>query len=91
MSPEQKNANFQRLLEVQNAISAEKHEAYVGGVYPCLIDGEDERGNLTARTAGGRLVRLSGEASWIGKTLPLRITSANTWALNGVLEGGQEA
>lgn len=91
MPPEQKNANFQRLLEVQNAISAEKHEAYVGGVYPCLIDGEDERGNLTARTPGGRLVRLSGETSWIGKTLPVRITSANTWALNGVLEGGQEA
>lgn len=87
MPDEQKTANFQRLLDVQNAISAEKHEAYVGGVYPCLVDAVDERGDLTARTAGGRLVHLSGDKELVGKTVPLRITSSSTWALFGTLEG----
>lgn len=87
MPKEQKGANFQRLLDTQNSISAEKHAAYVGKVCTCLIDGEDEKGMLTARTAGGRLVHLEGDPSLIGKALPVRITSASTWALFGHLEG----
>ena len=87
MTKEEKSANFQRLIDVQNEISAEKHQAYVGGIYTCLVDGEDGRGNLTARTAGGRLVHLAGEPALIGQYLPLRITSATTWALFGTLEG----
>ncbi len=83
---EEKRRHFQELLDVQNAISAEKHAAYVGGVYPCLIDGQDERGNLTARTAGGRLVHVEGAQALIGKRLPLRITGATTWALYGSLD-----
>lgn len=87
MSKEQKAKNFQRLLDTQNCISAENHAAYVGKVYPCLIDGQDEKGTFTARTAGGRLVHLAGDPSLVGQTLPIRITSASTWALFGELEG----
>lgn len=84
---EEKKRRFQRLLDTQNKISAERHAAYVGGVYPCLIDGADDRGALTARTAGGRLVHVEGgDPAWMGQTLPLRITSATTWALFGCLE-----
>lgn len=83
MPKEQKSENFQRLLEVQNRISAEKHAAYIGQVLPCLIDGQDEQGQLTARTPGARLVRLSGSPAQIGQTIPVRITAANTWALVG--------
>jgi len=86
MPKEQKAANFKRLLDTQNSISAEKHAAYVGKVYPCLIDGEDEKEALTARTAGGRLVHLAGDPSLIGQTRPVRIASSSTWALFGELE-----
>jgi len=88
MAKEEKTANFQRLVALQNEISAEKHKAYIGEVFRCLIDGEDEKGNLTARTAGGRLVHLSGDKTLVGTYLPVRITSSSTWALFGTLEGG---
>ena len=87
MSKEEKSANFQRLLEAQNRISLEKHRAYIGTVRRCLIDGagEDPRNNLTARTAGGRLVHLSGDPALIGRVADLRITGCTTWALSGEL------
>lgn len=86
MPKEQKTANFQRLLAVQNEISAEKHKAYIGEMFRCLVDGEDGKGDLTARTPGGRLVHLAGDKALIGQYLRVRITSASTWALFGTLE-----
>ena len=56
---EEKNRRFDRLCDVQNRISQEIHAAYVGKTLRVLIDGRD--GDLlTARTEGGRLVRLPG-------------------------------
>ena len=87
MTKAEKSANFDRLVEVQNRISLEKHRAYIGTVQRCLIDGagEDPRNNLTARTAGGRLVHLSGDAALIGRFADIRITGCSTWALFGEL------
>ena len=85
LSKEEKAANFQRLVDLQNEISAKKHAAYVGETVRCLIDGlgEDPRNNLTARTPGGRLVHLTGDETLVGRYVPVKITSASTWALFG--------
>ena len=85
MSKAEKQANFQRLVDTQNAISAQKHADYVGKVFRCLVDGtsDDPRNNLSARTAGGRLVHLSGDEAMIGTYVNLKITDATTWALFG--------
>ena len=85
MPKEQKNANFQRLLQRQNQISGEKHQAYVGKTLRCLVDGEgeDPRNNLTDRTAGNRLVHFTGDKALIGTFTDLKIVSASTWALFG--------
>lgn len=87
MPKAEKSANFQRLVELQNEISAEKHAAYVGNTYRCLVDeeSEDPRNNLSARTAGGRLVHLTGDRALLGTYQNLTITSATTWALFGRL------
>ncbi len=87
MSKEEKSANFDRLVEAQNRISLEKHQAYIGTVQRCLIDGagEDPRNNLTARTAGNRLVHLNGDPALIGRFADVRITDCSTWALFGEL------
>ena len=88
MPMEEKKANFMRLVEAQNAISAQKHAEYVGKTLRCLIDGKsDEAGcALTARTPGNRLVRVeAGEESLIGTFQDIEITSANTWSLWGKL------
>jgi tRNA-2-methylthio-N6-dimethylallyladenosine synthase len=82
---QEKQVRFDRLLELQNRISQEKHSAYVGKTLRVLIDGLD--GDcLTARTDGGRLVRLPGDPSKIGTFQKVRITDSTTWSLVGTLE-----
>ncbi len=82
---EEKSRRFDRLCELQNAISEEIHRAYVGRTLTCLIDGR-EKDLLTARTEGGRLVRLEGPEDRIGSFAPVLITGATTWSLTGRLE-----
>jgi tRNA-2-methylthio-N6-dimethylallyladenosine synthase len=85
LTKEEKGANFQRLVDLQNKISAEKHADYVGKTFRVLIDGtsEDPRHNLTSRTPGGRLVHLSGDAALVGSYAQVKVVDCNTWALYG--------
>ena len=81
---EEKNRRFDKLCAVQNAISEQIHEGYVGKTKRCLVDGKD--GDLlTARTEGGRLVRFAGCDSLIGTYQNLTITGSTTWSLTGTL------
>ena len=82
---EEKNARFDRLCAVQNAISEEIHALYIGKTLRCLVDGQN-KDMLTARTEGGRLVRFAGDASLIGSFQMLTITGATTWSLTGTLD-----
>ena len=87
MPREEKLANFNRLTALQDAISEEKHAAYIGKTVRCLIDGlsEDERYDLTARTPGNRLVRVVGDKSALGQFREVKITDSNKWSLFGEL------
>ena len=84
---EEKQRHFDRLTELANRISGEKHAAYIGTTQRVLIDGETGKDayNLSARTNGGRLVHLKGDPSLIGSFRKVKITSGNTWALYGEL------
>ena len=82
---EEKNRRFDRLCDVQNSISEEIHSQYVGKTFRCLIDGTDKQW-LTARTEGGRLVRLEGDKALIGTFHPITITGSTTWSLTGTLD-----
>ena len=82
---QQKQARFDRLLELQNRISQEKHNAYVGKTFTVLIDGVDGE-DLTARTDGGRLVRLKGTEDMIGTFRRVTVTGNTTWSLVGQIE-----
>ena len=82
---EEKNRRFDRLCNVQNEISVQIHENYVGRRLRCLVDGKDKN-LLTARTEGGRLVRFAGCAELIGTYQNIAITGATTWSLTGELK-----
>ena len=77
------NRRFDKLCNLQNSISEQIHQNYVGRTMRCLVDGVD-KDMLTARTEGGRLVRFQGDSSLIGSYIPLTITGATTWSLTGV-------
>jgi len=81
---EEKNRRFDKLCAVQNAISEEIHNNYVGKTLRCLVDGKD-KDMLTARTEGGRLVRFAGCDSLMGTYQNITITGATTWSLMGEL------
>ncbi len=85
MTRAEKQVNFDRLLELSNRISGEKHAAYLGKTVEVLVDGEnrDERYPLTSRTHSGRLVHLQGDRSQIGHFVRAQITESATWALFG--------
>ena len=81
---EEKSRRFDKLCAVQNAISVQIHDNYVGKTLRCLVDGRD-KDLLTARTEGGRLVRFPGCDSLIGTYQNIKITGATTWSLTGTL------
>ena len=84
---EEKQVWFDRLCEVQNAQSAERHASYIGKTVRVLVDGksDDEAYPLSARTEGNRLVRVKGDAERIGTYADAVIEESNTWALYGEL------
>ncbi len=83
---EVKQERFERLLDLQNRISGEKHAEYVGRTVRVLVDAEsaDERADMLGRTNGGRLVHITGKAA-IGSFADVEIKDSNTWALYGRL------
>lgn len=81
----EKNRRFDDLCALQNQISEEIHRNYIGKTMRCLVDGRDDKGQLTARTEGGRLVRFDGDDSLIGDFHNITITGATTWSLSGEL------
>ena len=85
VSRKEKQVWFDKLLEVQNRISGERHRSYVGKCVRVLVDGEsgDVKWPLSSRTSGGRLVHLKGDAALVGKYVDVKITDSNTWALFG--------
>ena len=87
---EDKQRHFDRLTEVANRISGEKHREYEGKTLRVLVDGETGRDeyNLSSRTNGGRLVHLKGDKALIGRFVDVKITASNTWALYGEVLGG---
>ena len=82
---EEKGRRFDKLCNLQNQISEQIHKAYIGKTLRCLVDGRDDKGLLTARTEGGRLVRCKGPDCLIGSFCQIRITDSTTWSLSGEL------
>ena len=82
---EEKQKWFDALCNAQNAISAEKHAAYIGRTVRVLVEGESDDADwpLSARTEGNRLVRMKGDKSLIGTFTTAKISGSNTWALYG--------
>ena len=83
-SKQEKSDRFDRLCNLQNQISEQIHNGYIGKTMTCLVDGTD-KDLLTARTEGGRLVRFVGDPCLVGSFLPIQITGATTWSLTGEL------
>ena len=85
VSEEEKTRRIVALQALQKGIQMEIHQASLGRVEPVLIDSRSRRREweLSGRTSGNTVVNLAGEAGWVGRTLPVRITAANPNSLRG--------
>ena len=86
-----KQARFEQLLEVQNAISQELHETYVGKTVRVLAEGESRVAEypISARSDSGRPVYLKSERDVIGQFVTARVDRCSPWALYATDLGGE--
>jgi tRNA-2-methylthio-N6-dimethylallyladenosine synthase len=82
-----KHERFNRLCDEINSTSAIKNAAYVGRVLDVLCDGPSKRNSrsLSGRTDTFKLVNFKGDSDLQGKSVKVRITSSNTFSLEGEL------
>ncbi len=81
---EEIKARFDRLLEVQNAISYELNKKSEGEIQDVLVEAmSKEEGVLTSRNYANKIVNFKGDESLVGKIVKVKITKAQTWVLMG--------
>ncbi len=85
LSVEEKKERLQRLIDLQNRIGKEKNVARVGSIEQILVEGLD-RGKpdvVYGRTRGNILVTFPGDESLRAKLVPVKITHAKMYTLEG--------
>jgi tRNA-2-methylthio-N6-dimethylallyladenosine synthase len=92
VSAEEKTSRIVALQALQREIQTAIHEAAVGSVVEVLVDSVSRRdpGELSGRTMGNTVVNFrapadtpSGDPSWIGQTVAVRITRGGPHSLRG--------
>ncbi|MBQ2161421.1 MAG: MiaB/RimO family radical SAM methylthiotransferase, partial [Firmicutes bacterium] len=80
-----KHERFNRLCDSINTVSAMKNAAYVGRTVEVLCDGPSKRNSnkLSGRTDTFKLVNFKGDPALMGQMLKVKITSSNTFSLEG--------
>ena len=86
-----KEERYDRLMTLQQGISLERNQSFIGQTLPVLIEGQDGaialgRSYRDAPEIDG-LVLVEGEIP-VGELLPVRITGALPYDLTGVPQGG---
>ncbi|SHI94124.1 tRNA (N6-isopentenyl adenosine(37)-C2)-methylthiotransferase MiaB [Lutispora thermophila] len=84
---EEKQRNFNKLVELQNQICKEINETYNGKIYEVLVDGPSKTNKdiLTGRTRTGKIVNFRGNNVKIGDLVHVKIIEVHSWSLNGEL------
>lgn len=80
-----KHERFNRLIDAVNAISAKRNKEYQGKIVEVLVEGtsKNDSEKLMGRTSTGKLVNFTGSHESIGKLVPVKITEALSFSLNG--------
>lgn len=82
-----KKERLARLIDLQNSITREINQEYIGKTVEVLIEGYSKKDpeRLTGRTDTGKTVNFPGDESSIGSIVNVRIKKAKTFVLEGEL------
>lgn len=80
-----KKDRLNRLMQVQDAITAKKNMALKGTVQEVLVEGvsKGNKNRLSGRTRTNRIVNFEGSEDLVGKLVNVKITEPHTWSLLG--------
>ncbi|MBN2058631.1 MAG: tRNA (N6-isopentenyl adenosine(37)-C2)-methylthiotransferase MiaB [Candidatus Saganbacteria bacterium] len=82
-----KQARLQHAMQVVNKVALEKNKALVGSTQEVLVDLVQKNKLCSGRTRGNKIVKFSANKdNLLGKPVNVKITSAQSWVLKGVLE-----
>lgn len=79
-----KSERIQRLVQLQNQISKEYSNEYIGKVFEVLIE-EKKPHKLSGRTDSGRMVVFPSDENYVGKFANVEITGSSISVLKGKL------
>lgn len=84
-SLEEKEERLHRLNERLNYYFLESNKKMIGKVVSVLVEGKNEKKKtgLYGYTDTNKLVNFDGDLSLVGKIIPVEITDAKTWSLDG--------
>ncbi len=88
ITEKEKHEFFDELIEVQNEISKEINDTYLGKTFEVLVDGTSKNNpdRITGRTRTGKIVNFEGPGIETGDLVNVKITEIFSWSLNGELE-----
>lgn len=88
VAPEVASRRFDELTETLYPIFYEKNQAMIGQRLEVLFDTVSKRAEnkISGRDSGARLIHVPGGKDLIGSFQTVKITSANSFALQGVIE-----
>ncbi len=80
-----KHERYDRLCRIQNEISNEINQTYVGRIIRVLVDGKSKNNEnvYSSRTEGNKIVHFECENDYTGEFINVKITRADTFALYG--------
>ncbi len=87
-----KKSRITRLVKLQNDITKELSDLYLGNVYEILIEDVNPKypGTVCGRTDSGRLVTIDGDPSLIGSFVNVKITKSRSASLFGEISQGEK-
>jgi len=87
VSEEVKKERLKRLNNVVNHQAAQAMNKYEGQIVNVLVEGESKNNPdvLAGHTVRNKLVNFRAPKSLIGKIVPVKVTKAKTWSLDGEL------
>jgi len=82
-----KKERLNRLIKLQNEISLEKNKVLEKKTLLVLVEGQSKNSELilTGRARTNKVVNFAGPEELIGQIIPIKITKAKTWSLDGQL------
>lgn len=89
ISAEEKSAWFTEMNRVQEEIAAGRLARMVGTTRRALLESAED-GFLEARLPENVVVRVQGDAAWIGKHAQVTVTSAKSWIAEGHIDSIEE-